>query len=443
MASWKQGLEPVAGNVYTAPQFTERRDMQTRIAGEIIAIGDELTCGRVANSTSRLAARELFLLGYDFAVMQCIGDNPDLIGATLRTAINRADFVLVTGGLGSTDDDLTTAAAARALGLKTVSHPVLEARLRDYLAAQGREGDFARFARFAVLPDGAEPLDLQGRMAGYLLEYQGKPLWFLPGVPSQMAILLSEKLIPELTRRFPQPPVRQHLYHSIGLPELDINARLKPLEGRPGLQIGYYPVDAAVDVSLTVRTENAVQNAQLFTEADTLIRSALGATLFGENSDTLPECLGRLLEQRGLRLVLAESCTGGLIASSLTAIPGSSHWFEGGVVVYSNRLKEQLLGVPAALLADFGAVSKECATALAKGALAHLGGDLALAVTGIAGPSGGSPEKPVGTIFLGLAAQGLDTPQVQRLSLHGSRQEIQQQTMQRALDMLRHFLAHS
>lgn len=414
--------------------------MHKNVAGEIIAIGDELTCGRVANTTSRLAARKLFLLGYDFAVMQCIGDDPALIGRTLRGALEHADFVLVTGGLGSTDDDLTTAAAADALGLGTKSHPVLAMRLREMLAAEGRDYDLPLFSRFAVLPEGAEPLDMEGRMAGYLLEHRGKPIWFLPGVPSQMAVLLEDRVIPELQGRFPQPPLRQHLYHSCGLPELDINARLKTLAGRPGLHLGYYPIGFNVDVSLTLRGGSAAANEALFQEADSLIRARLGAHIFGESDDSLPEVVGRLLERHGKRLVLAESCTGGLVASSLTAIPGSSRWFEGGAVVYSNRLKERVLGVPKDILDHFGAVSRECAAAMATGALARLGGDIAVAVTGIAGPTGGSAEKPVGTVYLALAAKNGSGPQVQLLRLHGARAEIQQQTMQRALDTVRRAL---
>ena len=277
-------------------------------------------------------------------------------------------------------------------------------------------------------------------MAGYLLEHRGKPIWFLPGVPSQMAVLLEDRVIPELQGRFPQPPLRQHLYHSCGLPELDINARLKTLTGRPELHLGYYPIGFNVDVSLTIRGGSAAANEALFQEADSLIRARLGAHIFGESDDSLPEVVGRLLERHGKRLVLAESCTGGLVASSLTAIPGSSRWFEGGAVVYSNRLKERVLGVPKDILDHFGAVSRECAAAMATGALARLGGDIAVAVTGIAGPTGGSAEKPVGTVYLALAAKNCSGSQVQLLRLHGARAEIQQQTMQRALDTVRRAL---
>ena len=403
--------------------------------GEIIAIGDELVSGRILNSTSRLAARRLFLLGYDIPIMQSIGDEPVLIGQTLLTALERADFILATGGLGSTDDDLTTEAAAKALGLKTAKHPVVLEKLRQRLAEEGREGELDKMSRFAILPEQAELLDKSYRMAGYLLFHQEKPLWFLPGVPSQMAILLEDKVVPELQRLFPPPPLRQHIYRSCGLKEMAINAMLKPLEEQEGLQIGYYPIGWEVDVSLTVRPEEPQQGKALFQQADSFIRAQLGENLFGEGDQGLPQALGCLLKEQHKRLCVAESCTGGLLAACITEIPGSSTWFDGGVVVYSNRLKEKILGIDAALLAEHGAVSEACARAMAEQALARLGSDIALAITGIAGPDGGTPDKPVGTVFIALADTAKTT--VQCVHLHGSRREIQIQTAQRALDMAR------
>ncbi len=407
--------------------------------GEIIAIGDELISGRILNSTSRLAARRLFLLGYDIPIMQSIGDDPALIGRTLLTALARADFVLVTGGLGSTDDDLTTEAAAQALGLKTAKHPVVLEKLQQRLAAEGRETEFANVSRFAILPENAQLLDDEHRMAGYLLFHQSKPVWFLPGVPSQMAILLESKVVPELQRLFPPPPVRQHIYRSCGLRELAINAMLKPLEERVDLQIGYYPIGWEVDISLTVRPEKGQDLTALFQEADRFIRTQLGANLFGEGDEGLPEAVGKLLKQQGKRLALAESCTGGLLAACITEIPGSSQWFDGAVVVYANSLKEKLLGISPALLASEGAVSEACARAMAEQTLARLGSDIAIAITGIAGPEGGTQDKPVGTVFIALAAA--NHTGVQRVQLHGSRREIQTQTSQRALDMVRRHIA--
>ncbi|MGI6638295.1 MAG: CinA family nicotinamide mononucleotide deamidase-related protein [Desulfobulbus sp.] len=408
--------------------------------GEIIAIGDELISGRIMNSTSRLAARRLFLLGYEVRIMQSIGDDTGLIGQTLVTALTRADFVLVTGGLGSTDDDLTTAAAASALGLSTAEHPQVLARLQARLAAEGRQAEFnmANIIRFATLPENAILLDDEYRMAGYLLFYQKKPIWFLPGVPSQMATLFENKVIPELLRLAPPPPVHQQIYRSCGLRELAINAMLKPLEEQAGIEIGYYPAGWEVDVSLTARHNSPQQAHTLYQKADAFIRTQLGDNLFGEGEQGLPLAVGHLLAQSGKRLVVAESCTGGLLAACITEIPGSSTWFEGGVVVYSNRLKENLLGIEPALLASQGAVSEACARAMAGQALDRLQGDVAIAVTGIAGPDGGSADKPVGTVYLALADK--NGVSAQCAHLHGSRREIQIQTVQRALDMVRRSL---
>jgi len=405
--------------------------------GEIIAIGDELTSGRIVNTTSALAARELFLLGHEIRAMHTVGDAPELIGATLTAAVARCDFVLVTGGLGATTDDLTNEAVIEALGMAGMVHPGVQATIASRLA-QG-DGTAAALAKLARLPEGAEVLDPECRMAGYLLRHQGKPLWFLPGVPPQMEILLRDKVLPALqafdtTRAV---PVTQAVYRTCGLYEIEINRRLRPLEEQ-GLEIGYYPVGSEVHVSLTVRRPESGADDSRFRAADAFIREALGDNLYGLGTETLAAATGRLLAERGLLLGTAESCTGGLIGATLTETAGSSRWFRGGVIAYANEVKERLLGVDPDLLARFGAVSGETAQAMAAGARRHLGCDIAVAATGIAGPDGGSPDKPVGTVYLGLATRDTVIDRLCRFT--GSRRQIQEKTAQTAVDMVRRAL---
>ncbi|WP_310599739.1 nicotinamide-nucleotide amidohydrolase family protein [Desulfobulbus sp.] len=405
--------------------------------GEIIAIGDELTSGRIVNTTSGLAARELFLLGHEIRAMHTIGDVPALIGDTLRAVVARCDFVIVTGGLGATSDDMTNEAVIEALGLIGTVHPGVEANIAS---RRDKDGDAAAFlVKLAWLPEGAEVLDPECRMAGYLLRHRGKPIWFLPGVPPQMEILLRTKVLPGL-RDFDRNrarPVRQTVYRTCGLFEIEINQRLRPLEEQ-GLAIGYYPVGCEVHVSLTTGPAPDGDADSSPQAADAFIRKVLGDNLYGMGGETLASAAGCLLEQRGWMLGTAESCTGGLIGSTLTATPGSSRWFKGGVIAYGNAVKERLLGVDPDLLARHGAVSGETARAMADGALRRLDCDIAVAATGIAGPDGGTPDKPVGTVYLGLATRDTVIDRLCRFT--GSRRQIQEKTAQAAVDMVRRAL---
>nr|WP_320010830.1 CinA family nicotinamide mononucleotide deamidase-related protein [uncultured Desulfobulbus sp.] len=406
--------------------------------GEIIAIGDELTSGRITNSTSGLAARELFLRGHVIRAMHTIGDDPALIGTTLNGALERADFVLVTGGLGATTDDLTNEAVVKALDLETVTNPCVQANI-EARVAKGACTSTISLAKLAQLPEGAEVLDDACRMAGYLLRYKGKPIYFLPGVPPQMEILLQEKVLPGLAEANSSAPipVAQRVYRTCGLTEIDINNQLHCLEQK-GLEVGYYPVGAEVHISLTGRNLTQGVNAPLFEEADRFIRASLGDNIYGIDEDTLASVVGKLLVKHNLMLATAESCTGGLIGASLTQAAGSSNWFKGGVISYSNALKENLLDVPALTLSQYGAVSAETARAMASGTVAHLGSDIAISATGIAGPGGGTEEKPVGTVYLGLCFA--DQHSEQRCHFVGSRRQIQEKTAQTAMDMVRRAL---
>ncbi|MGI6656827.1 MAG: CinA family nicotinamide mononucleotide deamidase-related protein [Desulfobulbus sp.] len=405
--------------------------------GEIIAIGDELISGRIANTTSSPAARKLFMHGQTIRRIHTIGDDPEQITRVLNEAIARSEFILTTGGLGITTDDLTIAAIAKALGLPLRPHPELVACLQARMAREPELLNGLPLDRMALLPEGAEPLDPECRMAGYRLCHQGVLIYLLPGIPSQMEQLLREQVLPGLRAACgnrPAPPVMQRLYRTCGLFEHEINQRLAALE-QPPVQIGYYPVGAEVHVVLTMSgLENGAADS-LFQATDVAIREALGEALYGLDNETLASVTGRLLSEQGYMLGVAESCTAGLIGATITEVPGSSRWFKGGLIVYANEAKERLLGIDPALLARHGAVSAETARAMAEQTARRLGCDIAVAATGIAGPGGGSAEKPVGTVYLGLWDRG-------RLSHHlcrfdGGRRPIQEQTAQTALNLVR------
>jgi nicotinamide-nucleotide amidase len=407
------------------------------LRGEIIAIGDELTSGRILNTTSYFAAGQLFAAGHEIVAMTTIGDDPKLIGKTLLDSLARSEFVIVTGGLGATSDDLTNEAVMDALERPVTFYPEILGQIRAG-SKDAPENVRLSLEKLAWLPAGAHALKFDATMAGYFLVHEGKPIFFLPGVPHEMKELLVETVISRLAvwegeevRR-----VRQRLYRVAGLPETEINRRLIPLEGRDGqLKIGYYPVLPEVHVSLTVTGTDLEATERLFADSDREIRELLGKNLYGTDDESLEQVVGGLLAKGNLTLALAESCTGGRIAARLTGVAGSSAYFLGGVVAYSNDLKKKVLGVSESTLSRFGAVSLETARAMAEGARRLTGADFGLSVTGIAGPSGGSPEKPVGTVCFGLASAA-GTRDL-RAFFRGDRWQVQEAASHQALDLLR------
>jgi nicotinamide-nucleotide amidase len=404
--------------------------------GEIIAIGDELISGRITNTTSVFAARHLFAAGHEIYAMHTIGDNPPLIGEVLKRAIRRVEFVLVTGGLGSTTDDMTTEAVAEALDRAPTLYPEILERIRKHLD-HGQE--VGRLEKMAWLPEGAEVLNEKARMAGYLLVHNDVPIFFLPGVPWQMRELLVEHVLPRLAGfGGNHHRVRQRIYKTFGLSEIEINQRLLQLEKKDFVHIGYYPVGCEVHVSLTVLHEDQQTADATFADADAVIRRTLGEYLFGTDQQTLASVVGDLLGKQGKTLSVAESCTGGLIGKKLTDVAGSSAWFAGGVIAYSNHLKEILLDVDHDLLKNYGAVSEQVAMAMAARLPAKIGANISVSVTGIAGPDGGSEEKPVGTVYIGLFHDNKVQARLHHFS--GSREKIREVTACTALDTIRRVL---
>ena len=275
-------------------------------------------------------------------------------------------------------------------------------------------------------------------MAGYLLVHDGKPIFFLPGVPHEMRELLAERVLPRLALWAGKSirTVQQRVYKIFGLPELDVNRRLNHLEKSDSrVRIGYYPVFPEVHLSLTVMAAEAEEAEEVFQRFSKEIEAIFSDTIYGLDDDTLEGVTGRLLAAKGLTLAVAESCSGGLVSHRITAVPGSSAYFTGGVVAYSNKLKEAFLGVDPAILKQHGAVSPACVRAMAEGIRARTGADLGLAITGIAGPTGGSDAKPVGTVFFGLATRAGIYDLACRFA--GNRGQIQEMSAATALNLVR------
>ncbi len=406
---------------------------------EIIAIGDELTSGRILNTTSSFAARNLYEAGYDIYAMNTIGDTPSLIGEALKQALGRVDAVLVTGGLGTTDDDLTNEAVSKALNRPTMPNLEILANIRSHLD-EITASPVGRLEKLAWLPSGAEALNPRSKMAGYLLIHEDKPIFFLPGVPSQMQQLLIEEVLPKLSTWHENHRLAtyQRIFRIFNLPETEVNRRIETLDLSGDVHIGYYPVFPEVHLSLTVRDKKNNNAKRLFKSSCKAVNTVLGDSIYGCDRESMEKVVGKLLLDNNLKLAVAESCTGGMICQKITNTPGSSAYLLGGVVSYSNSLKALYLGVSSSLLEKYGAVSREVAEEMAVGVRAKSNADIGLAVTGIAGPDGGSAEKPVGTVYIAIATS--EENWVTKFHFQGDRNQIREITAQSGLDLIRKYL---
>ena len=407
--------------------------------GEIIAIGNELTSGRIANTTSGFAARQLFEAGYEIHAMHTIGDSPSLIGEALKRAIDDVDFVIVSGGLGPTDDDLTNEAVSVALNRPTMPNLEILSLIRAHLD-EISISPVSPLEKLAWLPVGAEALNPQGRMAGYQLIHDNKPIFFLPGVPRQMEQLLINHVLPRLATSYPGSRLStcRRLFKIFDMSEMEVNSRIATLNLADDVAIGYYPVFPEVHLSLIIRDVQGNNPEPLFQNACTVVNAILGDAIYGHDQESMELVVGSLLKSTGSTVAMAESCTGGLISHKITTIPGSSEYFLGGVTAYSNDMKIDYLHVDKALIEGNGAVSEETAKAMAEGIRTGTNADIGLSVTGIAGPDGGTPEKPVGTVFFGLATT--EHCRALRFTFSGNREQIQEITAFTGLNLIRKYL---
>ncbi len=408
--------------------------------GEIIAIGDELVAGRTVNTTSSFTARKLFDAGYSIRRITVIGDDIPLIVECLGRAISRSKFLIITGGLGPTTDDITNEAVSRALGRPLEENRQILEKIRECEARHGVTYDHTFKQKLSMLPAGAEVLNPDGYAAGYMLQQEGIPLFFLPGVPEQLEKHVVNQVIPRLVRLLGTGRSVMHkTFKTFGLSEIEINARLARVEsGYPGLAIGYYPNFPEVHVSVTIKGGDSALTRDACKSACSEIRAILGMNIIAEDDESIESVTGRLLVRRRAMVSVAESCTGGLLGQRFTSVPGSSAWFERGVATYTNRAKEEMLGVRSATLAQYGAVSRQTAEEMAIGIRRISGTGYGLSITGIAGPSGGTDEKPVGTVYIALSTPEKTVPH--HFYFPGSREKVRELAAETAIDWLRRHL---
>lgn len=408
---------------------------------EILAIGTELLLGQITNTNAAYISRKLAEAGIDLYYHTTVGDNEARIETALRTALERADVVIATGGLGPTEDDLTRKVFSKVLGKRLVLNDAVLEKIKERFAQLGRKMS-PNNEKQALIPQHATVLhNPWGTAPGFIMETGKKKVVALPGVPREMKILLDEQVIPSLTKGHKvKEVIVSRVLRTCGVTESKLDELIGDFirqEFNPTVALLAHA--AEIHVRLTVKAPSVEEAQRKLDDLEDRVRQRVGDLIFGRDEQSLEEIVGALLVVNRMRMAVAESCTGGLLAHRLTNIPGSSEYFERGVVAYSDRAKESILGVSPELIAEKGAVSQEVAQAMAKGIKKISRTEVGVSLTGIAGPGGGSEEKPVGLVYISLATpEGFVNKRF--LFAQADRATIKQRSTQMALEMLRRYL---
>lgn len=395
----------------------------------LLTIGDEITRGELVDTNAAWLADQCTTLGCDVRAHLSVPDDIENIVAAFRMLATQSDVIITTGGLGPTTDDLTREAIAALLGVDVILSEEATKMLKRALAKRGRTLDGSRDKQ-GWLPAGAKPLpNSAGTAPGVHAEFGAATIYSLPGVPRECRTIF-QQTIAERVRNEP-PHIRR--LQTVGVPESQLGARIESLALRSSAKVGYRASIGQVEIKLMATAD--VDVAALNHDAEA-IRNLIGSNCFAVGNVSLAERVGELLRESELRVTVAESCTGGRVGAALTAIPGSSRFFDGGVIAYANALKVQSLDVPEDTLRAHGAVSFETALAMAEGARRKYDSDLSVSITGIAGPTGGSEEKPVGTVWFATSSRD-GAAHAERRLFSGDRHAVQERAAIWALEMLR------
>ena len=408
------------------------------MTSEVLSIGNEVLSGRTLDTNFHFLARLLEEAGARVIAHQAVPDEAGAIDAALKLAFTRSDLVVTTGGLGPTPDDLTVSAIAQSLGLATHRDEAVIAALKVRWALIGRGGEMpANNEQQALVPDGATTwVNPAGSAPGILIEHGGKHVVMLPGVPEEMRALAKQSLAPWV-RAASGLTVEYALVRTVGIAESVLEERLSDLSTLVGgAWVAYLPGLGGVDVRVTLPTDaDADIRAGLAARVRAIVTERAGDYVYATDERALERVVLDLLGVKGYRLVVAESCTGGLLAGRITDVPGASATFDGGVICYSNSSKVALCNVTELTLLEHGAVSEEVARELAVGVARRFGAPCGIGVTGIAGPDGGTPEKPVGTVHVAAFAPG--GMYHRALRLFGNRAQIRERSVTAALELMR------
>jgi nicotinamide-nucleotide amidase len=406
-------------------------------SAEIVTIGTEMLLGDLIDTNTAWISQRLAELGVAIYRHTTVGDNPERIVEALREASSRSTLVITTGGLGPTSDDLTNACLSTLTGREMVEYPEAREHVDEMFKRFGRKPTENNYKQ-ALFPIGTELIpNPVGTAMGALVEWEGTLFVTLPGVPVEMKSMFGETLEPLVRARSDGSIVSKTL-HFAGIGESALAEKVQEFLDARDPTVAPLAGQGRVRLRITTRAATEEEALDKISPVEREILSRLDDFYYGQGDETLEGAVARLLQERGATLALAESCTGGLLAKRLTDMPGSSAYFTEGLVTYSNEAKERLLGVPHALLLEHGAVSEPVARAMAEGSRTFSGADYGLSVTGIAGPDGGTEEKPVGLVFVGISdARGTFAEKLDFTAWARSRDSIRERSTNRAFDLLR------
>lgn len=409
---------------------------------EIITIGDELTSGSSQDTNATFIAHQLHTIGIEVVKITTVGDDTEKIVDALRNVQQKVSYVIVTGGLGPTVDDITAKAAAEALRRKLVLNKLALKAIEERFMKYGREMSPNNVKQAYLPSDSTIVPNPIGTACGFYLARSNTLFFFLPGVPGEMKRMVEESVIPIIKKEQPETTIVSSCVLKVfGKSESYCDQVLSDLiKSEKEVAFAFLPHYPEISLKLTMRGKDGKYIEKKLKALERKIKSKkyLGDVIFGKDEETLEGVVGKLLRSKGATISIAESCTGGLITHRLTNVPGSSDYLERSLVVYSDKAKKELLKVPAGILKRHGAVSKEVAESMAKGVKRLSKTTFGLAVTGIAGPAGGTPEKPVGTVFISFSHKRQVI--TQKCSFYGDREQMKFMTSQYALDVLRKYL---
>jgi nicotinamide-nucleotide amidase len=407
----------------------------------ILTIGNEIINAVISDTNREAIARELRAIGIGVRGMSSVGDDPDGIADALRLAMERAPITIASGGLGPTEDDKTAESVARLLGVPLESDPEQLARIEERFRTWGRPMSPSN-AKQALFPKGSTPIPNDyGTAPGFLIEQDGRIALFFPGVPRELVRMLRERGLPAIAAKFGDAThvFRSRTLNVYGLAESRLGEILSDVSrDEPDFHLAFLPRFPIIRLRLDAMAATADEAEGKLDQKHGAIRDLIEENIISDDGRQMEHVVLGLLEERGRTLALAESITGGLIGEMITRVPGSSRTFMGSVVAYSNSMKTELLGVSPDILRDHGAVSHQCAEEMAIGARKAGSADVGLSVTGIAGPDGGTPDKPVGTFFVGLA--GPNAVLTRGFLLPGQREWVRTLAAMQTLDTLRRHL---
>jgi nicotinamide-nucleotide amidase len=412
---------------------------KSNVSIEMIATGEELLDGRVVNTNARDLAIALEPYGLKLSRVTVVGDGAKDLESIFREVAARADIAIVTGGLGPTDDDRTTEALAQVAAVPLERQPELVAKIENFFQARNHP-IFASHLKQADIPHGANVIaNHVGTASGFAVDIERCRFFVLPGVPRELRPMLNHGVIPELLSiaAISANSVKRRTFRCFGWSESLTAEALVDLYPLPDdIEIGYRANFPEVHVTVKAQTQTECENsAETFSQFCNQVRQRIQLVVFSESEQSFVGSLGKILRDHKLHLAVAESCTGGMVGAMLSAEPGSSDFFLASAVTYSNHAKSKILGIDEALISQHGAVSEITARKMAEGALCIADADIAAAITGIAGPDGGSPHKPVGTLHIAAA-----TPQRtehRALMLHGDRERIRTLAAYASLQLIR------